>query len=44
MNCGIIAVFMGIVLNIIGNFFEHCSKVYWVKIEHNRPRLNHGEL
>ena len=27
MNCGIIAVVMGIILSIIGNFFEHCSKV-----------------
>ena len=26
MNCGIIAVVMGIILNIIDKFFEHCSK------------------
>ena len=26
INCGIIAVVMGIILSIIGNFFEHCSK------------------
>ena len=26
MNCGIIAVVMGIILSIIGNSFEHCSK------------------
>ena len=26
MNCGIIAVVIGIILNIMGNLFEHCSK------------------
>ena len=26
MNCGIIAIVMGIMLNIIRNFFDHCSK------------------
>ena len=25
MNCGIIAVFMSIILSIMGYFFEHCS-------------------
>ena len=25
-NCGIIAVVKGIILSIIGKFFEHCSK------------------
>ena len=27
MNCGIIVV-MDIILNIMGNFFEYCSKAY----------------
>ena len=26
MDCGIVAVVMGIILSIIGNLFEHCSK------------------
>ena len=26
MNCCILAVVMGIILSIIGNFFEQCSK------------------
>ena len=26
INCGIIAILMGIILSIIGNYFEHCSK------------------
>ena len=25
MNCGIIVVVMGIIFNIMGKFFEHCS-------------------
>ena len=25
-NCGIIEIIMGIILSIIGDFFEHCSK------------------
>ena len=35
INCGIITIALGIILSIIGNFFEQCSK-----IEHNRPGLN----
>ena len=26
MDCGIVVVVMGIILSIIGNFIEHCSK------------------
>ena len=26
MNCGIIPVVMGIILSIMGYYFEHCSK------------------
>ena len=26
INCGINAMVMGIILSIIGDFFEHCSK------------------
>jgi len=26
LNCGIIEIIMGIILSIMGDFFEHCSK------------------
>jgi len=27
LSCGIIEIIMGIILSIMGEFFEHCSKV-----------------
>ena len=36
MNCGIIAVVMGIILSIIGNFFEHIAQ------KHNRQNFEHN--
>ena len=38
-NCGIIAVVMGIILSIIGNFLSIAQKHTRYKIEHNRPGL-----
>ena len=30
---------MGIILSIIGNYFEHCQKHNRYKVDHNRPGL-----
>ena len=41
MNHSIIAVVMGIILSIIGNFLSTTQKHNWyLKIEHNRPGLS----
>ena len=40
MNCGIIAVVMVIILNIIGYFLSTAQKHYRQTIEHNRLRLS----
>ena len=40
MNCGIIAVVMGIILSIIGKFLSTVQKHNRYKIEHNRLGLN----
>ena len=40
MNCGIIAVVMGIILSIIDNFLSTAQKHNRQNFEHNRPGLN----
>ena len=38
MNCGTIAVMMGIILSIIGNFLSTSQKHKRQNSEHNKPR------